>query len=319
MVSGHSADVWSRQHEFRIDASVGVPPDAFTETGQDWGLPYRWDAMRHGRLRVAAAARPPLRRSVRRLPRRSPRRLLSHLRARERDGRTATSRPPTSRRRRRRANADALLRESGAASSPKTSASSPTSSGSRWRGEGARLKVLRWERDWAHAGQPFRSLHVPRSIGGDQRHARHRDAGEWWDRADRRERHRCAATSSAREAAVRSPTSPSTIAYAMRCYRVFRAGSDIVIVPLQDVFGWRDRINVPAGRDDENWTWRLPWPVEKMGGRARRDGARRLPGVAGGAGGAEARGPGLAAVWSIHTECKTAARPHPHSFFKQQC
>ncbi len=44
MVSGHSADVWSRQHEFRIDASVGVPPDAFSETGQDWGLPvYRWE------------------------------------------------------------------------------------------------------------------------------------------------------------------------------------------------------------------------------------------------------------------------------------
>jgi 4-alpha-glucanotransferase len=39
MVSGDSADVWSRQDEFRVDASVGVPPDAFSETGQDWGLP----------------------------------------------------------------------------------------------------------------------------------------------------------------------------------------------------------------------------------------------------------------------------------------
>jgi 4-alpha-glucanotransferase len=43
MVSGDSADVWARQNEFRLDASVGVPPDAFSETGQDWGLPvYRW-------------------------------------------------------------------------------------------------------------------------------------------------------------------------------------------------------------------------------------------------------------------------------------
>ena len=39
MVSGDSADVWARQEEFRVDASVGVPPDAFSETGQDWGLP----------------------------------------------------------------------------------------------------------------------------------------------------------------------------------------------------------------------------------------------------------------------------------------
>jgi len=46
MVSGDSADVWARQDEFRMDASVGVPPDAFSETGQDWGLPvYRWDVL----------------------------------------------------------------------------------------------------------------------------------------------------------------------------------------------------------------------------------------------------------------------------------
>ena len=46
MVSGDSADVWARQDEFRLDASLGVPPDAFSETGQDWGLPvYRWDVV----------------------------------------------------------------------------------------------------------------------------------------------------------------------------------------------------------------------------------------------------------------------------------
>src|SRR6187551_3753322 len=44
MVSGDSADVWARQHDFRFDASVGAPPDAFSETGQDWGFPaYRWN------------------------------------------------------------------------------------------------------------------------------------------------------------------------------------------------------------------------------------------------------------------------------------
>jgi 4-alpha-glucanotransferase len=46
MVSTDSADVWARQHLFRFDATVGVPPDAFSATGQDWGLPvYRWDVM----------------------------------------------------------------------------------------------------------------------------------------------------------------------------------------------------------------------------------------------------------------------------------
>src|SRR5215831_17252310 len=46
MVDGDSADVWSRQSDFHMDASVGVPPDAFSATGQDWGMPaYRWDVI----------------------------------------------------------------------------------------------------------------------------------------------------------------------------------------------------------------------------------------------------------------------------------
>ena len=87
-----------------------------------------------GRLRLAPAARPALHRALRRVPRRSPRRLLSHLRAR--------ARRPHLLHARRRAVADgaggAHHRRSSAsgapASSPRTSASSPTSSASRWRG-----------------------------------------------------------------------------------------------------------------------------------------------------------------------------------------
>src|SRR5262249_25794597 len=46
MVSQHSADVWARQGEFRLDATMGAPPDAFSTDGQDWGLPVmRWDVM----------------------------------------------------------------------------------------------------------------------------------------------------------------------------------------------------------------------------------------------------------------------------------
>jgi len=46
MVDGDSADVWARQHQFRLDVSVGAPPDAFSEAGQDWGMPlYRWDVI----------------------------------------------------------------------------------------------------------------------------------------------------------------------------------------------------------------------------------------------------------------------------------
>ena len=40
------------------------------------------------------------------------------------------------------------------------------------------------------------------------------------------------------------------------------SGSCLTLVPLQDVFGWTDRINTPAVVDEINWTWRLPWPVD---------------------------------------------------------
>src|SRR5262249_18717232 len=46
MVDGDSADVWAHQEDFRLDVSLGAPPDAFSATGQDWGMPvYRWDAI----------------------------------------------------------------------------------------------------------------------------------------------------------------------------------------------------------------------------------------------------------------------------------
>ncbi|MDQ3917689.1 MAG: 4-alpha-glucanotransferase [Acidobacteriota bacterium] len=54
-VAHNSADVWSQPHLFKLkeDGSpsvvAGVPPDAFSETGQLWGNPiYDWDRMREG-------------------------------------------------------------------------------------------------------------------------------------------------------------------------------------------------------------------------------------------------------------------------------
>ena len=63
MVDLHSADVWTHQEQFELDRSVGVPPDAFSATGQDWGMPpYNWDAFAksgfvwlHDRARRSAA------------------------------------------------------------------------------------------------------------------------------------------------------------------------------------------------------------------------------------------------------------------------
>ena len=51
-VAHDSADVWQRQHLFRLDEGgrpevvAGVPPDYFSRTGQRWGNPvYRWEVV----------------------------------------------------------------------------------------------------------------------------------------------------------------------------------------------------------------------------------------------------------------------------------
>jgi 4-alpha-glucanotransferase len=43
---------------------------------------------------------------------------------------------------------------------------------------------------------------------------------------------------------------------------VYNSPSQMVLIPIQDVFGWRDRINHPATIGDWNWTYVLPWPID---------------------------------------------------------
>ena len=45
---------------------------------------------------------------------------------------------------------------------------------------------------------------------------------------------------------------------------LFASGSNTLILPVQDVFGWRDRINEPATVGDWNWAFRLPWPCDRL-------------------------------------------------------
>jgi 4-alpha-glucanotransferase len=47
--------------------------------------------------------------------------------------------------------------------------------------------------------------------------------------------------------------------------RMYSAGSNLVLLPIQDVFGWRDRVNLPATISDSNWTFVLPWPCDTIG------------------------------------------------------
>ena len=61
---------------------------------------------------------------------------------------------------------------------------------------------------------------------------------------------------------------------------LYAAGSDLVVIPLQDAYGGRERVNVPATVGPHNWGYRMPWTVEELGGGASAAVAQSLRSLA---------------------------------------
>jgi 4-alpha-glucanotransferase len=266
MVSGHSADVWARQDEFRLDASVGVPPDAFSETGQDWGLPvYLWDV-------IAARGYEWLRHRTRRCTELYDGFRVDHVVGfyrtfvRERDGRTSFVPAGEAA---QRAQGQALLTlfgSCGARIVAEDLGTVPDFVRASLAGLGIPgMQVLRWERDWKACPQRFRDpADYPRiSVATTGTHDTETLA-DWWDGADREERALVLEIPAMRDCGLTADDPFSDHVRDALLATLFGARSDFVVVPIQDVFGWRDRINTPASLGGENWTWRLPFPVEDL-------------------------------------------------------
>ncbi|MGE0865823.1 MAG: 4-alpha-glucanotransferase [Vicinamibacterales bacterium] len=243
MNSADSPDVWARQAEFRFDATIGVPPDAFSATGQDWGLPpWRWDVMAANDftwMRARARRYATLYDGFR----------IDHLVGLYRmyirpldQALPAFFEPPDEDSQIRLGETLIGLLGSGVPP-PELIAEDLGVIPAFVRESMARLdlpgmKVLRWERHWDRPGQPpidpaeFAECSVATTGTHDIEPLAATDEGR---------------TGELRSAVLRS---------------LLSAGSRLTLIPLQDVFGWTDRINTPAVVDDLNWTWRLPWPVD---------------------------------------------------------
>ena len=274
MVSGDSADVWARQDEFRLDASVGVPPDAFSETGQDWKLPvYRWDILAdrdfdwlRDRARRNAALFDVCR--------------IDHLVGfyrtyfRTHDGSSPQFTPSDeSAQTQLGERILAVFRAAGAEITAEDLGTVPAFVRESLARQGVPgYKVFRWERLWDQEGAPFTDpAHYP-AVGVATSGTHDTEPMVvWWESASRAER----------EAALAVPTMRSLLtdedrAHAMNAPELshpvrealietlFASRCDLLIVPIQDAFGWRDRINQPATVTALNWTWRLPWPVDRL-------------------------------------------------------
>jgi 4-alpha-glucanotransferase len=266
MVSGHSADVWSRQHEFRLEASTGVPPDAFSESGQDWGLPvYRWDVIEPGGYEW-------LRQRVRRCTELYDGFRVDHLVGfyrtffREQDGTTHFIPEGEARQLAQGERLMALFADSGARIIVEDLGTVPDFVRRSLRAlRVPGLKVLRWERDWDVEGQPFRdpAAYPQHSVATSGTHD-NEPLAEWWDSAGPDER-RCVEDVPMLRAAGCSPEEPFSPAVRDALLEaLYASGSDLLLIPVQDIFGWRDRINTPASVSDTNWTWRMPWPIDDL-------------------------------------------------------
>jgi 4-alpha-glucanotransferase len=268
MVSADSADVWARQHEFDVDVSVGVPPDAFSETGQDWGLPgYRWDVMAPGGYEW-------LRQRVRRCTALYDGFRIDHLVGfyrtfvKESDGSTAFWPDDEAEQLAQGERLIEVFGSTGARIIAEDLGTVPDfvrESLARHRVPG--MKVLRWEREWEQEeeGQPFRdpAAYPANSVAISGTHDTETLA-EWWDEADADERRAAAEIPSLKAAGI-DPSADFTDALRDALLEaLFASGSDLLLVPIQDVFGWRDRVNTPASVNDGNWTWRLPWTIEQL-------------------------------------------------------
>jgi 4-alpha-glucanotransferase len=268
MVAEASPDVWVRPDEFMLDVSLGVPPDAFSATGQDWGLPtYRWD-------RIAATGFSWIRNRARRMAALYDGYRVDHLVGLYRTfGRPPVGEPffNPSDEPAQIAQGEMILRilaEPGAAIIAEDLGVVPDfvrASLSRLGVPGC--KVLRWERDWHAQNQPFIDprAYPARSAAMTGTHDTETLAG-WWTSAPAEERRALCSLLSHTGAGHLDPAAPwSPGVHHAILQVIFASGSDDVFLPVQDVFGWSERMNVPGTIGEHNWTWRLPAPVDRLG------------------------------------------------------
>ena len=270
MVDSDSADVWVRQHQFRLDLSVGAPPDAFSATGQDWGMPvYHWSAL-------AAEDYRWLRERARRSADLFDGYRVDHLvgfyrtYGRAKDGGDGFFTPSDEQA--QRALGETVLdmfRSAGAEIIAEDLGTVPDfvrASLARMNIPGYR--VFRWERHWHDEGRPFRdpSGYPPLSVAASGTHDTE-PVAVWWDHAPEAERRQVSELPSVRQLTAGADLTHRRFDATIRdtlLEILFASASDLLLVPVQDAFGWRDRINEPATVGDVNWTYRLPWPVDTL-------------------------------------------------------
>lgn len=262
VVAIDSADAWSRQDEFSVEETLGAPPDPYADQGQDWGLPsYRWERVRASdffwmRQRARRAANlfdgarvdhvVGLYRSYV-LPRNGE---APHFEPTHEDA--------------QRALGETILRvlaeEGLGLLAEDLGTVPPFVRHSLAALEVPGYRVLRWEKD----GPTYRDpAHWPElSVATTGTHDTETLA-TWWENLPEEERWAFRSIPSLHAGWEGAPPFTEEV-HASILELLYASPSRLLLLPVQDLFGLRERINVPGTVGPANWAFRLPWEVEAM-------------------------------------------------------
>lgn len=265
MVAPDSHDVWARRQDFRLDARVGVPPDAFSATGQDWGLPlYRWaemEAAGHQWLNARADRMADLYGFYR----------VDHVVGLYRtyfftDGPTGTFTP--SEEPAQIANGErvlGILSKRAKVIAEDLGVVPPFIRASLDRLGIPGYRVQRWERDWHAPGQPFLDPAAWPAVSVATTGTHDTDSlAEWYEALSAEDRGRLLALPALAGLRAQAPARFDDGVRDAMLEMISGAGSDLLLLPFQDCFGHRDRVNVPGTVTDRNWTYRLPMTLSRL-------------------------------------------------------
>jgi 4-alpha-glucanotransferase len=276
MVSTHSADVWAHQRAFRLDATIGAPPDEFCAEGQDWGLPVmRMDVMAEtghawwrARCRRAAALFDGVR--------------LDHVVGYYRVYQRPADGPPVfepAEEGAQIARGEQLLGAARAAGGGldligEDLGSVPDAVRRSLQRLGIPgFRVLRWEHDCGAWRDPLGYPELSVATTGTHDTS---SLAAWWEEELTPDT-RAALAAVPAFGALRGDEERLTprVRHALLT-GLYGAPSRLTILPFIDAYGGRERINVPSTVQDTNWTYRVPWTTDELLGAAGAELAGRL-------------------------------------------
>jgi 4-alpha-glucanotransferase len=139
-------------------------------------------------------------------------------------------------------------------------------------------RVQRWERDYHTAGEPFLDPATWPAVSVATTGTHDTDAvADWYESLSDEDRVKLLAIPALAPLRGRASARFDEATRDAILEMLYGAGSDLVLLPFQDCFGHRERINVPGTVTDQNWTYRLPLTISRLAADlAGRDRLRSL-------------------------------------------